>query len=639
MRTYLKWGAIAISFVIALSSSLSQKPETLPKVNSSQSFSMSVDNPSFPTRGEGTRNGNQTVLNTTHFFISYQPGSLTIAEEVSEILEELYADATAFVNHTPQRKANVTLNMSIKPFYEQGYSKDLFGFTGGVHEDTILLGIPPLWAMESRGRVFRENLETLLAHEYNHFLLGDATNGNELGTLPRWFVEGLASFFDYQYVHDTHEFVPKLGGGDIAPYLIRIAIENDTLMTLDEMQEYPSSKELVTLLYAEGYSITKFMVDNHHQEAFHTFLESMKNWNIGQTAHQNVNRSTLSAFDKTIGDFEEEWFSWLEENYSSEAKFGGESASIKGTRVTDNSMIQAPSSWSRDGRILFTSGLYGNLDVFAMDDDGSNIVRLTMDSASDMDAEFSPDEGSIAFVSLRDGFYNIYAMNGDGSNVTQLTNDSSIDIAPCWSPLEDKIAFVSDRMGDYDIYTMNIDGTSVQLLIAGPHNEGAPNYSPDGEKLAFSSDRYGNLDIFILTLSDGETRQLTETKEHETFPVWSPDGKRIAFQRFGMNGSDILIVNEDGSKVKPIVDIDSSMIPSIMIDGFSVEFPVWSPNSRGIALTFTDRGKGVFGDVFIVDVSFAEEAFPVELAVGFAAIGGIALIIIFWKKHTKARVR
>ena len=62
-------------------------------------------------------------------------------------------------------------------------------------------------------------------------------------------------------------------------------------------------------------------------------------------------------------------------------------------------------------------------DIYVMDEDGSNLRRLTHDSAVDEFPDWSPDGRQISFTSTRDGKSDIYVMNADGSNQHRLTFD------------------------------------------------------------------------------------------------------------------------------------------------------------------------------------------------------------------------
>ncbi len=94
-----------------------------------------------------------------------------------------------------------------------------------------------------------------------------------------------------------------------------------------------------------------------------------------------------------------------------------------------------------------------------MNADGTGQTQLTSNTASDTNADWSPDGTKIAYQSDVDGDFDVYVMNADGSGQTQLTNDPLFDSAPSWSPDGSKIAFQSSRDGDFEILAMNADGS------------------------------------------------------------------------------------------------------------------------------------------------------------------------------------
>ena len=66
--------------------------------------------------------------------------------------------------------------------------------------------------------------------------------------------------------------------------------------------------------------------------------------------------------------------------------------------------------------------------------EGINLRVLAPDIATDLDPAWSA-HGKIAFISDRDGTNEVYVMDEDGSNVTRLTNNSSLERWPSWEPV------------------------------------------------------------------------------------------------------------------------------------------------------------------------------------------------------------
>ena len=85
-------------------------------------------------------------------------------------------------------------------------------------------------------------------------------------------------------------------------------------------------------------------------------------------------------------------------------------------------------------QIVFSSDRDGNREIYRMDEDGSNQVRLTNYSGFDNDPKWSRDGLKIAFV--RGG--SIFVMNADGTNPTNLSTNPELAFSPEWSPDEQR---------------------------------------------------------------------------------------------------------------------------------------------------------------------------------------------------------
>ena len=94
-------------------------------------------------------------------------------------------------------------------------------------------------------------------------------------------------------------------------------------------------------------------------------------------------------------------------------------------------------TWSRDGRrIAFESQrVFEGHDIYVITAKGKKLTQLTQEGNNWMPA-FSPDGRKIAFASSRDGDFNIYSMDSNGRNVVKLTRTppGTENISPSWLP-------------------------------------------------------------------------------------------------------------------------------------------------------------------------------------------------------------
>ncbi len=242
-------------------------------------------------------------------------------------------------------------------------------------------------------------------------------------------------------------------------------------------------------------------------------------------------------------------------------------------RVISDTASDVDPNMSPDGKqIVFTSNQTGNNDIFLQDDSGA-VVNLTNNPANDEWARWSPNGKQIVFDSNRNGgTFEIYLMNADGSGTpTELTSLPTLGRYPSWSPDGKQIAL---RRG-IDIYTINSDGSGTPIQLTNevsPSFAQMPVYSPDGRYIAFMSFREGYCSVFRMNADGTEQMNLTPKDPADASsswcsraPSWSADGQEIYFMSFrpstgGKN--QIFVMNMDGTNVRQLTTDGTSGSPS-----------------------------------------------------------------------------
>lgn len=245
-------------------------------------------------------------------------------------------------------------------------------------------------------------------------------------------------------------------------------------------------------------------------------------------------------------------------------------------------------------------------EIYVMDVDGTDPIRLTNNTECDTKADWSPDDTKIAFTRQTSSYPNIWVINADGTNEKQLTfnyNDEESQKWPEWSPDGTKIAFIShfaldDTISDKKYWTLsvvNADGSNrIDILVPGKHiNNGMQfDWSPDSQWIVFSAKGFDDSDdeyrdIYKVRADGTGLTQLTSTpKQCENHVDWSPDGTKILYHADGEYGfssylwrSDIWVMNTDGSGKTKMTDFGGYFGSSYI--GCDAQ-PTWSPNGEYI---------------------------------------------------------
>lgn len=215
-------------------------------------------------------------------------------------------------------------------------------------------------------------------------------------------------------------------------------------------------------------------------------------------------------------------------------------------RLTDNDLWDLVPCWSTDDSQIFFLSFRETLDLFKMDADGGNIVKIYDSGFHDSDLHCSADK----IVFTRNS--QIWIINEDGTEATQVTDPpragewgNSVlpfgDYDPNLNSNGNKIVFerlVNDETthGNYNIYITNLDGSGETALTDTGYTQGLPSWSHSGEQIVYLVSAIGNegkYDIHLMNADGSENRNITPEYFRADFlchdPIFSKDDSKIFF--------------------------------------------------------------------------------------------------------------
>ena len=262
-------------------------------------------------------------------------------------------------------------------------------------------------------------------------------------------------------------------------------------------------------------------------------------------------------------------------------------------------------------KIAFVADWTGTYEVYIMDTDATNIIKLTSSGYNANCPIISPDRESVVYqrpselghqgfivdietqeeemlplvaysphelVWSPDGdklvFWSNYYVQADifeydlnTGNVTCLVRE---DTARCWgamyTPDGEHLMYFSDRSGTFKAYLANPDGSDPQLIIDNDLTEDrAPDMNPVSTNLVafagrgYNTTSYSQWGLFVIDMqTDTVTNVISTLGVDEKQPSWSTDGNTIMYSHFDGENYGIYTINPDGSGNKALLDTEGN---------------------------------------------------------------------------------
>lgn len=273
--------------------------------------------------------------------------------------------------------------------------------------------------------------------------------------------------------------------------------------------------------------------------------------------------------------------------------------------------------WSPDGtHLVFGSDRSGNVDLYSVAIDGTDLRRLTSDPYQDLIPRYSPDGQQIVFHRTKNvsGLFegaSLHIVNADGTGERLLLDTLYQDFDPTWARGGAEIVFSCNRFGrSWDLCGVAPDGTGLRRIFyadGAQHATASPDgmhlafqsfaggqaiwvtdvdgvgsvnltpdlvsfdfgWAPDGEHLTLSTYDNGAYQVQSIAREGDALKPLTDPLSEASDASWSADGARIVFYSFASGSQELWVVRPDGSDLRRITD-----------DDLLESRPLWNPRAR-----------------------------------------------------------
>jgi len=252
-------------------------------------------------------------------------------------------------------------------------------------------------------------------------------------------------------------------------------------------------------------------------------------------------------------------------------------------------LTHAPSNeylavWAPDGsKIALCSDRDGNEEIYVMDADGLNATNITHHPALDRNPCWTPDGKQILFMTARDGDWEqdpegnweLYVMDADGLNPVRLTHTIGYELntGQAYSPDGTEIVFCSTMTkpfvrgkhpyDDFDLYIMQADGSNIRRLTSTAGQDSYPYWSPNGKLISYAHVDFQapneagggqNYEIFTIHPDGSNIARITFDPGYDFEGWWSPDSTKMVLSSSRKPPMAIYEMNADGSGKKRLTN-------------------------------------------------------------------------------------
>lgn len=222
-----------------------------------------------------------------HFVIKVMPGMEAGAEELLPLLPDIYEHVTTSLDYEPTVKNEIKLYPSAEALVAN-----------------VWLSLPPIRGWNEPAEAIKfyytpgdPRNQSVVAHEFTHFLSFDQAGGNSYSRRPWWLEEGLAQLMGSEFwtEADREEYLQRS----------RDWLETDELADWASMSDFNETPfDLWRFVYPQGYAFSLFITEEFGEELRNEWLDAM-------AVEMDIEEASESVLGLTFDELDAQFVEWL----------------------------------------------------------------------------------------------------------------------------------------------------------------------------------------------------------------------------------------------------------------------------------------------------------------------------------------
>lgn len=231
-------------------------------------------------------------------------------------------------------------------------------------------------------------------------------------------------------------------------------------------------------------------------------------------------------------------------------------------------------AFAQNGKIVFSSPMSGNNEIWSIKPDGSEQRQLTNELSDEFSPIVSKADNSVFFASNRTGAVHVWQMNADGSNQKQITKQTGG--FPLFASADGNFLYYHHGL-ERTLWHVSLKTGEEKIVLNQRKNYFS--ISPDGLKVAFSEKADDGEFIKIVSLNDGKTIKDFAPIEINLRIIslkWTLDGKEIIYLTANHESANNILWRQsaENGAIKKVADLGDEAIQSFDFSSDNKTFAV-----------------------------------------------------------------